>query len=123
MRKVAAILLFLVLALRAVVPTLPMFVCSGMGAAHLWQPCCAAAHESELPAWSSACCKSEPGAAIDVALPPSKPGLVVLPHAVIAAPLVALLAVSVRVTTTLLPARASPWPVGPPPPLRSILRI
>ncbi len=122
-RRVAAILVFLVLALRAVVPAVPLYVCVGMGAAHLWQPCCPGAEEAELPALTRSCCKPEQGAAMDVALPPAKPGPVLFAQPVLAVPLVAQFAFLRTADNRLLSARAPPWPVGPPPPLRTILRI
>ena len=123
MRKLAAIFIFLVLALRAVVPALPMYVCAGMGAAHRWQPCCAGAEESEIPALAALCCKPEQGAAVDVALPPAKTSFFALQLPVFTAPAVALLFLPRPADARLLPAGAPPGPVGPPPPLRTILRI
>lgn len=122
-RRVAAVVLFLVLALRAVVPALPMYVCTGMGTVHLDHPCCAGDPDLARPAWTAGCCQPEQGATVDAALPPGKSALVGVHQAMLAAPALALVSVPRLAPGRLLMARAAPWPIGPPPPLRSILRI
>ena len=145
--RIAAGLLLLCLLLRAALPTLPLYVCAGMGGLHLLRPCCPspvdtvaddadedAAHDALAQAdqrgddthLSARCCERSdlPRLTLQRAPRPlqipSPP-----PHAsadvalVFAAPLTPLHPSPTALLHRLTHAAA----IGPPPPLRPVLRI
>lgn len=125
MRRLATMLLFLVLVLRAALPALPVYVCYEMGGEHVLGPCCSseAAHPSDTPTVGARCCVPEDQPTFEAQSPPQ-------PHAALGFQLPVLVAV---VLDLALPASQStlrlplvhhgPPPIGPPPSLRKILRI
>lgn len=129
MRRFASILisvvLGLVLMLRAVLPALPVYVCTAMGGEHLLTPCCPAAgpHSDDAPVVYSRCCIPEDLPAIDI-----QRGQPLQVSVLLATP---TLGTVMQVLTLPLPAlalrpltaRNGPPPIGPPPPRHQILRI
>ncbi|MBL9006242.1 MAG: hypothetical protein JNJ46_18455 [Myxococcales bacterium] len=129
MRRFASILisvvLGLVLMLRAVLPALPVYVCTAMGGEHLLAPCCPSddSHSDDGPVVYSRCCIPEDQPAIDIQR--SQPIQV---SALLATP--ALLTAAQVLTLPLpvlmlrpLTARNGPPPIGPPPSRHKVLRI
>ena len=57
-RKLTAIVLWLVFLVHGTLPALSAFVCVGMAGARLAHPCCPAPAQEEAqgPVWSSRCC-------------------------------------------------------------------
>jgi hypothetical protein len=127
-RKVAAsLLLLLLLLVRALVPALPVYVCLGMGGAHLARPCCDRDDEQParraLPAYTSRCCRPEAPPTVEPPRPPpAAPQLVLVPDGAVAA-VTLVPPVPEQGPVLRLSWRSRPPPIGPPPPLRQILRI
>lgn len=127
----------LLLGVWAVLPALPGYVCLGMGGAHLDRPCCQPDRDEARgeargedwgedwgarPAFAARCCQPEDRPALEL-------GRVPQPQQPLALPQLTLDSASVLAPPpVLLPSRSASWrcrppPIGPPPPLRSILRI
>lgn len=121
MRNVAAGLLLLVLLVRSLLPALPVYVCLGMGGAHLTRPCCDRDDERAQPAYTSRCCRPEAPRAIEPPRPPPAPPQLLLTPAGVAHA-VALVPPPLAGPEPRPSWRSRPPPVGPPPPLRQILR-
>lgn len=125
MRRVAVSLVLLIVVLRAVAPSAPIFICHEMGGVHVLGPCCQADEwRADQPeAISARCCEAHEQARIDIQrAPQTEPSLKLTAPA-----LVFIDAVPVEPMATPSPfirhLRSRPPPVGPPPPLRQILRI
>lgn len=124
-RAAITILLLVVLGWRGLVPSVPSYVCLGMGGKHLAAPCCP--DERELPpapALRSRCCQHAQPLTLESQRQPPR-----LERAQAAPPAAVTLTATyptptLATLTGLRMGRAGrPPPVGPPPPLRSVLRI
>lgn len=126
MRRFSFSLLLLLLAIRMIVSALPVFICHEMGGTHVSTPCCAPDETGldETSLVASRCCEQEDQAKLDLQRGPKTEAASLLQVPLLAAlvPLPLLLPGPLLSTPLSMP-RSGALPVGPPPPLRQILRI
>lgn len=119
-RRCSSFLLCLLLLATALVPTIPGFVCEGMGGAHLQRPCCpeepAQTNDCDAPRLCATCCHATPAPALHSGgLAPAGPRAWLATHASVTATqalLLPLLACSA--TRAPLACRGAPPPQHPP---------
>lgn len=127
--RALSILISVFILTHALVPTLPKYLCLGMGGVHVLQKCCPeedGLHEGaeyETTLRDARCCQSLPKAASGAQWAPRSeikliPPLLVGTTVPIEAPPLRWRECIVRIV-----ARGDPPPLGPPPPLHRILRI
>jgi len=128
-RAAVTILLLLVLGWRGLLPSVPSYVCLGMGGKHLAQPCCPdeeRAAQAATPTLRTRCCQHAPPPTLESQRQPPRPerALSAPPSPEQVALAQAYPDAALRSLTGPRMGRAGrPPPAGPPPPLRSVLRI
>lgn len=124
MRRLAVSLLFLFFVLRMLVPALPVFVCHEMGGAHVLGPCCSSDVSPQKALLLSArCCEQEAQLKVDLQRPPQIDHMPILQAPLLVASGSVLEPLGISASPHSRATRGGHLPIGPPNPLRKILRI
>lgn len=125
MRRLAVSLLFLFFVLRMIVPALPVFVCHEMGGVHVLGPCCSSDESGpqKAPLLSARCCEQESQLKVDLQRPPQIDHMPILQAPLLVASGSVLEPLTSSTSSHSRATRADHLPIGPPTPLRKILRI